>query len=633
MRAARRLRKLASGVVACGWLVGCGGPGEVGPAELFVDTVVGAVVSSKAPDLWISSVSGPSSVLPGSAFGATVTACNQGVRSARASVHLVLSGDTGISVTDLRVGSVDTGLLHPNQCATLHVSVPAGTAIPEGRWYPGALVDPENEVPELSESNNARVGLPMAFGVGPDLTVAQVEAPDSLLPSGEFLTRVTVCNLGTVRAPAHVEVSLVPDAAPSGMGLGVGSASLEPLAEGQCQALRIPSRVDALPEGTYAVAARVDAAQAVSELEEGNNLRVGSPVAVGTRPDFVLSGVKGPASFGDTATLTATVCNQGTTAGTAQVEAFLSEDAQLTEADPRFGVASVEALPPGQCVPVNLSGPAGVSPGAYFLAAWVDRSQAVAELGEDNNLRVGARAAVGEGPDLTVTTVSAQRGAQAAHALEATATVCNQGTATSPATSLEFALSATASLPASAPVLAQARVPALEAGACAQVAGTGSAQVAEGSWYLGAWVDRPGSVRELLETNNSRTGHRLGMGEGPDLTLSAPPGQTGAGLVTVCNQGTQPTRRPTRVAFSRTADVSLSGAERLAGEAAVPILLPGQCLAVAPAGEGLAEGGGVLSAWVDPAQEEQELVEDNNTLTGSLLPGESAERWVVSVRR
>lgn len=633
MRAARRLRKLASGVVACGWLAACGGPGEVGPAELFVDTVVGAVVSSKAPDLWVSSVSGPSSVLPGSAFGATVTACNQGVRSARSSVHLVLSGDTGISVTDLRVGSVDTGLLHPNQCATLHVSVPSGTAVPEGRWYPGALIDPEDEVPELSESNNARVGLPMAFGVGPDLTVAQVEAPDSLLPSGEFLTRITVCNLGTVRAPAHVEVSLLPDAAPSGTGIGVGSASLEPLAEGQCQALRIPSRVAELPEGTYTVAARVDAAQAVSELEEGNNLRVGGPVAVGTRPDFVLSGVKGPASFGDTATLTATVCNQGTTAGDAQVEAFLSEDAQITEADPRFGVASTGILRPGQCVPVSLSGPAGVSPGAYFLAAWVDRSQSVAELGEDNNLRVGARAAVGEGPDLTVTSVSAQRGAQAAHALEATATVCNQGTAPSTATSLEFALSATASLSVSAPVLAQAGVPALEAGACAQVTGTGNAQLAEGSWYIGAWVDRPGSVRELLETNNSRTGHRLGMGEGPDLTLTAPAGQTGAGPVTVCNQGTQPTRRPTRVTFSRTADVSLAGPEHFAGEASVPVLLPGQCLPVAPAGEDLAEGSGVLSAWVDPAQEEQELIEDNNTLTGSLLPGEGPERWVVSVRR
>jgi hypothetical protein len=630
MRAARRLRKLASGVVACGWLAGCGAPGEVGPAELFVDTVVGAVVSSKAPDLWLSSVSGPSSVLPGSAFGVTVTACNQGVRSARTSVHLVLSGDPAISATDLRVGSAGTGLLHPNQCASLHVSVPAGTAIPEGRWYPGALIDPEDVVAELSESNNTRVGLPMVFGVGPDLTLAQVEAPDSLLPSGEFLTSVTVCNLGTVRAPAHVEVSLVPEADPSGAGLGVGSASTDLLAEGQCQALRIPSRVDALPEGPYAVAARVDAAQAVSELEEGNNLRVGGPVAVGTRPDFVLAGVKGPASFGETATLTATVCNQGTTAGSAPVEAFLSEDAHLTEADPRFGEASTGLLLPGQCVPVHLTGPAPVVPGAYFLAAWVDRSQRVAELGEDNNLRVGARATVGLGPDLTVTTVRAQRGAPAIHTVEATATVCNQGTAPSTATSLAFALSATASLSASAPVLAQAGVPALEAGACAQVAGTGIAPGAEGIWYIGAWVDRPGSVRELLETNNSRTGHRLGMGEGPDLTLLAP---AGAGPLTVCNQGTQPTRRPTRVVFSRTAEVFPGSPERLAGEAEVPLLQPGQCLPVAPAGgEGLAEAG-VLSAWVDPFQEEEELLEDNNTLTGGPLPGEGPERWVVSVRR
>ncbi|MDC0712467.1 CARDB domain-containing protein [Stigmatella sp. ncwal1] len=640
MRTARRLRRLASGVMACGWLAGCGGQGEVGPAELFVDTLLGAVASSNAADLWVSSVNGPSSALPGSAFWATVTACNQGVRSARSTVHLLLSVDASISATDLRIGTAETGLLHPNQCATLHVPVLGETAVPEGRWYVGALIDPEDSVEELSESNNARAGLPMAFGVGPDFLLAQVEAPDSLLPSGEFLTEVTVCNTGTVSAPAHIDVFLSPEAAPTEAGLGVGSASTGPLSEGQCEVLRIPSLAAALPEGTYSVTARVDPAHAVSELEEGNNLRLGNRVTVGTRPDFVISGVRGPASLEGTAPLTVTVCNQGTTKGSAQVEAFLSADARLTASDFQVGAASLDALAPGQCAPVNLQGPVGLPPGAYFMAAWVDRSEAVQELVEDNNIRVGTRVTVGSGPDLVVTTVSALRSGESALFLRATATVCNQGTAPSPATALAFALSPSASLSASAPVLVSTEVPALLAGACASVTGSGRAKVAEGTWFIGAWVDRLDTVRELVEANNTRTGPRLGMGSGPDLVLTSVEGPSEApahsrleGRVTVCNEGTLPIRGLTRVALYLSSDTFIRASDRRIGEVAVPVLSPGQCVTVAPPSNGgLPEGRWFLGALVDRGQDEAELIEDNNALTGSPLTVGTPERWVVSSR-
>ncbi|ADO68451.1 fibronectin type III-like protein [Stigmatella aurantiaca DW4/3-1] len=605
-----------------------------------MDTLLGAVASSKAADLWVSSVSGPSSALPGSAFWATVTACNQGVRSARATVHLLLSVDVNLSATDLRVGTAETGLLHPNQCATLHVPVSGETVVPEGRWYVGAFIDPEDAVEELSESNNARAGLPMTFGVGPDFLLAQVEAPDSLLPSGAFLTEVTVCNTGTVSAPAHMDVSLFPEAAPSESGLRVGSASTAPLSEGQCEVLRIPSVAVALPEGTYSVTARVEPAQSVNELEEGNNLLFGNRVTVGTRPDFVISSVRGPASLEGTASLTATVCNHGTTKGSAQVEAFLSEDARLTAPDFQVGEAVRVALEPGQCAPVELQGPVSLPPGAYFVAAWVDRSEAVAELVEANNTRVGTHVTVGAGPDLVVTSVSALRSGESPLSLRATATVCNQGTAPSPVTTLAFALSPSASLAASAPLLARAEVPVLEAGVCASVSGVGRAKVADGTWYIGAWADRLNAVRELLETNNTRTGHRVGLGAGPDLVLTSVEGPSDAladsplrGRVTVCNQGTQPTRRPTRVALYVSSDPFIQASDRLAGEAEVPLLSSGQCVTVAPpSAKGLPEGSWYLGALVDRGQDEEELIEDNNALTGRPLTVGAPERWVVSAR-
>ena len=79
------------------------------------------------------------------------------------------------------VGRAPTGLLHPKQCATLHVqaSVPAQGS--EGLWYLGAVIDSENTVSEVSEANNGRVGNRVAIGSGAELVVARVSAPASTL--------------------------------------------------------------------------------------------------------------------------------------------------------------------------------------------------------------------------------------------------------------------------------------------------------------------------------------------------------------------------------------------------------------------------------------------------------------------
>lgn len=112
---------LASLVVAWGVLTGCG-PESPGQVDSSLESLQSRITASGTPDLWVSSVSGPSSIATaGSGFFLTVAACNQGAGSTSSTVKLYLSTDTVITTTDTLVGSVPTGALHPSQCALLHV--------------------------------------------------------------------------------------------------------------------------------------------------------------------------------------------------------------------------------------------------------------------------------------------------------------------------------------------------------------------------------------------------------------------------------------------------------------------------------------------------------------------------------
>ena len=205
MRATRQQGWWVSLLMASAVVTGCsrGGPG---PAALFLDSVVSAVATSGKPDLWVSSVVGPSSATPGSSAFVTVTACNEGTGRVDSEVKLYLSEDSSLSSEDTGVGSARTGLLHPKQCATLHVRTHRLAQGSEGLWYLGAVIDSEDTVSEVSETNNGRMGNRMAIGSGAELRVSRVSAPAGVSPSARFETEVEVCNAGTASASADVEV-------------------------------------------------------------------------------------------------------------------------------------------------------------------------------------------------------------------------------------------------------------------------------------------------------------------------------------------------------------------------------------------------------------------------------------------
>ncbi|HVG62977.1 MAG TPA: CARDB domain-containing protein [Hyalangium sp.] len=628
MRATRRQGWWVSLLMASAVAAGCS-RGTPGPAELFLDSVVSAVATSGKPDLWVSSVAGPTSTTPGSGYFITVTACNQGASVLDSQVKLYLSEDTSITAEDTLVGSTPTGPLHANQCTTLHVQTRGAPSISEGLWYLGALIDPEDSASEVSETNNSRAGTRMAIGSGPDLIVSRVSAPASLSPSDRLEATVQVCNTGTASASAEVDVYLLANADITSADGKMGSGSTGLLREGQCTTVVVPSTA-AVPRGQWHVAAWVDRTQAVPELVESNNTRIGGRTVVDDGPDFTLSSVGGPATLpsgsAEPITVTATVCNEGNVAAPALVEVYLSVDSKLSETDVLVGSAPVEKLAPGQCAPVSVQGSVSVSSGLWHVAAWVDRANAVVERVEVNNIRLGDRRPAGQAPDLVLSEVSAPASVAVAQPVRAATQVCNQGTSPSAAATVSFFLSLDATITAADSLLGSAPVPELQAGACAPVELTGLAEVQEGSWHVGAYVDGDNRVVELSESNNTRTGGVLGVGDGADLyvsSISSPAylqdSQSFAGQVTVCNQGTRSTRESARVGVFLSSDGAITASDLLIGDVSLPELAAGECTTVSVPGERLPAGTWYLGAIVDLEGREPELLKDNNIRVGGSL--------------
>ncbi len=166
----------------------------------------------------------------------------------------------------------------------------------------------------------------------------------------------------------------------------------------------------------------------------------------------------------------------------------------------------------------------------------------------------------------------------------------------------------------------------------------------EGAWYLGAVVDPQSFISELIDDNNTRTGSRIGVGNKPDFIVSAVSGPASATSgqqlsvsVTVCNQGTVSGSAPVEVYLSADATITPNGPtgpspDFFVGYAASPYLNAGQCQVLTVQGPAYAstEGAWYLGAVVDPQSFISELIENNNTRTGSRIGVGNKPDFIVS---
>ncbi|MCP3168510.1 CARDB domain-containing protein [Myxococcus qinghaiensis] len=242
--------------------------------------------------------------------------------------------------------------------------------------------------------------------------------------------------------------------------------------------------------------------------------------------------------------------------------------------------------------------------------------------------------------------------------MTASVTVCNQGTDYSPQTQAQLYVSMDDELTPMGlggpgyPVTDQAplgmvQVPDLFPGRCATVSTNfwptlpPDAQNVHGAYYVGAIIDEQSSVQELREDNNVFIHGLVGVGDGPDLVITAmsiptsvAPSQAFTLSARACNQGTQPSG-PTEAQLYLSIDTALTPTwtspsfplrdQTLIGQVSVSALAPGQCEAVSTTATATlppdAQGDGVyyIGAIIDGASWEHELREDNNVFVKGLI--------------
>lgn len=611
------------------------------------------------PDLHVAGVSGPPSARIGDPIVVTAAICNRGTApSTPSDVDIYLSEDDSIDGVlgvpplpepDPFAGSMPVPSLPAATCASVEGLVQAN-APTEGEYRLGAFVDASFSVGELVESNNAAVDHFIGVGDAPDLVVQSLAAPASATPGSPFDVPFEVCNQGqTSSSPSSLSLYLSEDDEiepgfpdPASGDWFLDEIPVPPLAPGECHAKTAEIVASSPEDGAYHLGGLVDEHDDVIELREGNNARATDPMGVGWNPDLVPGAITAPYSVDNGSSFDAQVelCNQGTLSSPPSlVRLFLSTDTALDPlpegSDTDVGDAFFPPLAPGECAQETLSGFASTSQsGAHHLLAQADTFDDVEELIESNNVAPGPLLGVGFGPDLVVTAITAPASVSEPQPFDATATVCNRGTAFSTPTEMHFFHSVDETIQAGVPgpppdpIAGSLPLAPLEPGRCVPVGGTLYPSVTgDGAYFLGAIVDAYEWVDELIETNNAFTGDLMGVGDGPDLVVTdvgGPPGLPSDDLselsFNVCNQGTDPSV-PTHVHLYVSDDTVIETGppgpgpvDHYLGDEPIPGLAPGACHGASQLFwiPGTLDGVRHLGAVVDEWEMVDELIETNN---------------------
>ena len=606
-------------------------------------------------DLTVSAVTAPANAIRGDPMTVTVTVANPSAVAAPAStVNLYLSTDGVITIADTLIGSLATpALAAGTTSAPLTATVTVPTNIAAAAYFIGAIVDPNDQLDEGNEANNARAGnVVNVSSAAVDLTVSAVTAPTSGFNGEPIAVSATVSNLGSASSAAStLNFYLSTDATITTTDLLFGQSSIGALAGGASQTVSgsVPLPVNLTP-GTYWVGAIADATNAVAETNETNNARAAAnTTATSTKPvDLTVTAATNgsTAKDGASVSMSATVKNVGTvTAPPAVLYWVISTDTTIDTGDTLVTSTTVPSLAPGKSLKVSASAPipATVDPGSYYIGTIVDPANNIAETNESNNARTGGAITVSYSLDLSVSAVSGPAAAGTGELVTLSTTVANAGrAATSGNVTVGFYLSTDANITTNDTRIADATLPPIggNKSATASISAALLPSLTAGTYYLGAIVDPDKLVPEKIETNNTLVGNMVAVTYGPDLVMSSlstpvtsvSRGQTMTLNYSVHNQGIgaagflgslappAPNGSPFTVTFYLSDNPTVSIRDRQLGSVTINVLDAGATsigsLEVTVPSN-LAVGDYYIGAIVDSGAVVRESDEVNNGLTGS----------------
>ena len=228
------------------------------------------------PNLTVRSVSAVSAAVPGSNVVVNDTTNNKGKVSAAASTtKFYLSTDSRFDGGDILLGSRSIPSLLPKESSSgsTTVTIPVATAL--GRYFLIGVADADTGIPETKEKNAKARSIIVAL---PDLTVQSLRGPGSAAVGSSVAITETLRNNAPVGAgPSTTQYYLSDDALLDGGDPSIGSRSVPALAaKGRNSGVATVTIPLATAPGAYFVLAVSDAASAVTEGAEGNNLRAKS---------------------------------------------------------------------------------------------------------------------------------------------------------------------------------------------------------------------------------------------------------------------------------------------------------------------------------------------------------------------
>jgi len=601
-------------------------------------------IGNPLPDLTMTAVSGPTTANVTQQITVNATVKNQGPGDA-GFVYVVfyLSSDSNITTSDYPLGgvwlnSIATGA---QQNVTAAVTVPN---IGGGTYYIGAIVDPNNDVVESNESNNALAGNQInVTTLHPDLVMTAVSGPTSA-NSGQTITVVnTVKNQGLYAAGGFsVGLYLSTDTAITTGDTLIGYQSIGSLAAGAESTSGTVVTIPAgMASGRYYIGAIADYSNTVTESNETNNALAGNRITITkVYPDLLMTAVSGPSSAnaGQDITVVNTVKNQGleaTATSGFNVGIYLSTDSTITTGDTLIGYQYVGRLAAGVSLTSStvVTIPASVASGTYYIGAIADYNNMVIESNETNNALAGNQINVTNlSPDLIMTAVSGPSSANTGQNITVVNTVKNQGLEAAGGFYVGIYLSTDATISADDTLIGYQYVGSLAAGAtsASSTVVTVPVDLAFGTYYICAKADYFFNlVIESNETNNALAGNQINVTSSyPDLIMtavsgpiSATRGQNITVANTVKNQGTG-AAGGSSVGLYLSTDAAITTGDTLIGYQSIGSLAAGAASAsntVVTIPASMAAGRYYIGAIADYSNTVAESNETNNALAGNRI--------------
>lgn len=342
------------------------------------------------PDLIVRAVSLPTTLNSGETVQVQVTVKNQGtLKAGKFYIGLYLSSDSSITTGDTFLSNEYLSSLAAGVEVSYTTSITL-SANSSGTYYIGAVVDSRGAIVESDETNNTFAVGPVSIGYGPDLVVAALGVPTSLVSGQTVSVPVAIRNQGTGAAGKfYIGLYLSTDSTITTSDTFLGEEYLSSLAAGAQRAYTTNITLPANISGAYYIGAVVDSRGAIAESDETNNSFEVGPISIGYGPDLIVAALDVPASatVGQTISVPVTIQNQGTgAAGKFYIGLYLSTDSTITASDTFLGEEYLSSLAAGtqRSYTTSVVLPASAS-GTYYIGAIVDTRSAVSESEEANN--------------------------------------------------------------------------------------------------------------------------------------------------------------------------------------------------------------------------------------------------------